>query len=120
MTLDTRARATASRLLNKYGKAVVFNSIIKGSYDTTTGSIASDSVTSINVKASIRDFNGIDIMSGVVQAGDRKVTMPAIDLSVTPKPSDTITFDGDTYTVIEVHNTWSGELPAVYTLQVRK
>lgn len=119
MTLDTRARATADKLLDKFGKSVTLTSIIEGSYDPTTGEMGAGATTSTMHTAIIKDYNGIDFISGVVQAGDRKVMIAALG-APTPQPADKITIDNEVYQVISVRYIWSGELPALYEMQVRK
>ena len=119
MTLDTRARATANKLLDKFGKSITLTSITERSYDPATGDMGAGTTTSTTHTAIIKDFNGIDFISGVVQAGDRKVMIAALG-APTPQPADKITIDSDVYQVVAVRHVWSGELPAIYEMQVRK
>ena len=117
--LDTKARATALRLLEKYGKPCTFYQIGEGAYDPSTGDIA----TAVNVttvtKAIIEDYQGIDFISGAVEKTDRKVTLPA-SLQREPSPNDKLSIDQQFYTVVSVLTVWSGEQAALYELQVRK
>lgn len=119
MTLDTRARTTADKLLDKFGKSITLTSITEGSYDPATGEMGAGTTTSTTHTAIIKDFNGIDFISGVVQAGDRKIMIAALG-APTPQPADKITIDSEIYQVISVRYVWSGELPALYEIQVRK
>lgn len=119
MTLDTRARATADKLLDKFGKSITLTSIVEGSYDPATGDMGAGTTTSTTHTAIIKDYNGIDFISGVVQAGDRKIMIAALG-APTPQPADKVTIDSEVYQVIAVRYVWSGELPALYELQVRK
>jgi hypothetical protein len=38
----------------------------------------------------------------------------------TPQPADKVTVDSEVYQVVAVRHIWSGELPALYAMQVRK
>lgn len=117
--LDTSARKLSVNLLAKFGKAITFQSIVEGAYDPITGDTAANTVTSSSKKAVIKDYNGIELMSGVIQQGDRKVTIAASGATL-PQPSDKIVIDSETYNIIAVKTIWSGELAALYQLQARK
>jgi hypothetical protein len=119
MTLDARARATANTLLDKFGKSITLTSIVEGSYDPATGDMSANTTTNTTHTAIIKDYNGIDFMGGVIQSGDRKVMIAALD-TTTPQPADKVTINSEVYQVIAVRYVWSGELPALYELQVRK
>ena len=119
MTLDTRARATADKLLDKFGKSITLTSIVEGSYDPATGDMGAGTTTSTTHTAIIKDYNGIDFIGGVIQSGDRKVMIAALGTTM-PQPADKVTVDSEVYQVVAVRYVWSGELPALYELQVRK
>jgi hypothetical protein len=119
MTLDIRARATADRLIGKFGKQVTLTRVTEGTYDPTTGELSGGSTTTQTVAALVKDFNGIELLSGAIQAGDRKVSIAALN-AAEPQIGDTITVDSMVYNVLAVKTTWSGEKAAIYELQVRK
>ena len=119
MTLDIKARATAYRLITSFGKQITLTRVTEGTYNPDTGEMAAGSTTVQNVFALIKDYNGIELMSGVVQAGDRKVKIPALG-NTEPQTGDTVTIDSMVYNVIAVKTIWSGEKAAIYELQVRK
>lgn len=120
--LDTRFRALATRLINKYGKSITLTSITTGSYNPATGSVI-NTTSAASVKAIVEDYSyrdsGTGFADGLVKIGDKKFTVAAIDLSSSPKPGDTITLGSATYSVIRVIETWSGEQIASYELQGR-
>jgi hypothetical protein len=119
MTLDAKARNTADTLLDKFGKSITLTSIVEGTYDPATGDMSANTITNTTHTAIIKDYNGIDFISGVVQAGDRKVMIAALG-APTPQPADKVTVDSEVYQVVAVRHIWSGELPALYEMQVRK
>lgn len=117
--LDTSSSILAVKMLAKFGKAITFQSVAEGIYDPATGDMTANTITSSSQKALLKDFNGSELMSGVVQHGDRKVVMAALGVSL-PQPSDKVVIDSETYNIIAVKVVWSGELAALYELQVRK
>jgi hypothetical protein len=117
--LDARARSTALTLLMKYGKSVSHVIVIEGTYDPITGEVSGGSTTTQIPKALIEDFAGTDYLSGLVEKGDKKITIPALGYTE-PKPNDRFTVGSDNYTVIAVETVWSGDLAALYISQVRK
>ena len=117
--LDAKARATALKLLNKFGKSVTLTMVTEGTYDPTTGEVSGSSTSTEIPKALLEDFNGVDYVSGLVEKGDRKLTTPAKGYTE-PKPNDTFTVGSDVYKVIAVETVWSGEQAAIYISQVRK
>ncbi len=119
MTLDTKARATSDRLIGKFGKSVTLTRVVEGTYDPSTGDMAAGSTTTQTVAALVKDFNGIELLSGAIQAGDRKVSIAALN-ATEPQIGDTMTVDTLVYNVLAVKSIWSGEKVAIYELQVRK
>lgn len=120
--LDTRMRATASRLLGKYGKAMTLTHTVAGTYNHSTGMTGSPSVTTAQVNGYVDDaFRKLGATYGpdLVQAGDHDVMFAALGLPFTPVPGDTITIDGQVMKAYIVKPTYSGEKVALYNLLVR-
>ena len=121
MTLDVTARATALRLIAKFVKGVSYTSVTDGTYDPATSSVSPSEVV-VSLKAIIEEFGryGDGYSSGLIRAGDKKVTFAASGLTFVPKQGDKVAFDGDTLTVLNVTPTFSGELVAIYMVHGRK
>lgn len=121
MTLDIKARATALRLIAKFGKSVAYTTVSAGTYNPATGSVVSTGSTS-TVKAVIEDYKlyGEAFTAGLIRAGDRKITFAASGIAFNPKTGDKVTFDGDVYEVLDVTPTYSGEQIALYAVHGRK
>lgn len=69
-------------------------------YDPTTSSVTSTTVT-YQARGMVDSFSTAEIQAGIVQAGDRRVTLLADGLSITPMPStDKVMIDGDDLTII--------------------
>lgn len=117
--LDTSARALSVKLLTKFGKDITLQSIVEGAYDPLTGDMSANTITSTTHTAIIKDYKGLDFISGVIQANDRKVIIAASG-ATTPLPADKVTIDSEDYQVIASRYIWSGALAALYEMQVRK
>ena len=121
MTLDVKARATALRLITKFGKAVSYVSVTDGVYDPATGAVSPTEVSS-SIKALIVSYSlrGDGFTSGLIREGDRKITFAASGIVFSPKVGDKVSFDSETFAVLNVSPTYSGELVAIYTVRGRK
>jgi hypothetical protein len=119
MTLDARARSTANKMLTKFGKVITLSRITEGSYDPITGDMSASTTVSSSVYGLIKDYKPTEFTSGTIESGDKKVTISALNVAL-PCVGDTVTIDALNYCVISVGETWSGELAAMYQLQVRK
>jgi len=119
MTLDTKARNTANKMIAKFGKSITLTRVTEGSYDPTTGEMAASTNSTATLSALIQDYKPFEYVSGAIESGDRQVTIAALDATI-PNIGDTITIDALVYSVISVKTVWSGELAALYELQVRK
>lgn len=118
--LDTKLRATASKLIALYGKSVTLTSVSSGAYNTATQSTATTSTASTE-KATIEDYsNGAVFASGgLIVMGDKKLTFAAADVSM-PAPGGMVTIDDVVWSIKSVKEIWSGEQVAAYEVQVRK
>ena len=119
MTLDAKMRSTASRLLAKFGKAVPITVVVK-TYSPSSGAFTVTSTTTTTVNGAVSEFSAGITGNADVISGDLKVTIAAMDLTQEPLAGDTVVIDGQTYKVINVFPTYSGELVALWKLQVRK
>lgn len=113
MTLDLRARATALKLLTKFGKSCTLKSKAEAAYDPATGTVASV-VTPHTIKAYLDAPNKAELQGGQVLNEDDVAIFAALGLPVTPEVNDTITVDGSDRLVKMVSRVWSGELVALY------
>ena len=111
--LDSKARATAARLLTKFGKACTFKKVTAGAYDPATGGSA-NTETSYAVTLYLDQPNKQELASGQVVATDEVAIFAASGLAVTPALNDKITVDGTDRLVKMVNRVWSGELVALW------
>lgn len=118
MTLDTRARQTASDLITKFGKSLTLKTVVNGTYDPATGEITNTETTA-TVLGIVKDYASNEIDGTMVLVGDRKVSIAALG-NTEPQTTDKITIDGVDWQVVAVSGIWSGELKAMHVIQVRK
>ena len=127
MTLDASLRPLALKLIKKFGKSVTLTVPSAGTYDIATSSVTSTS-TSVTVKGLVEEFadnvrNSYGERFGkdsVISHAEKKITIAAQGLTVTPGVGSTITVDGIVYTAVLCAAVYSGELPCIYELSVRR
>lgn len=118
--LDLEIPGLASELIDEYGKSIGFGRVEPGKYDTSTGTAAPAGVPS-TVKAIVEPYRGQRLLAGLVEAGDMKLTIAAESFpDGEPTTEDTAVIDGVEFTVVNVLPTYSGELVALYEIQVRR
>lgn len=113
MTLDTKARATAQKLLVKFGKDCTLKSTVPGTYNPATGSVT-PVVTVYAIKAYLDQPNKAELAGGQVVATDEVAIFAAQGLAVEPALNDSVTIDGADRLVKMVGRVWSGELVALW------
>lgn len=101
-------------------QTITLTSVVAGVYDPATGS-ASPSTSAQDVQAVVEDYKGLALLPGSnIQAGDKKVTVAALNVTAAPKPGDSVTAGGITYAVVSVATTQPGSTAVIYELQCRK
>jgi hypothetical protein len=115
--LDTRARATALRLINKYGRTVVLKRAGASVYNETTR-VNVPTETNYTVKAVEDSPSRTDIARGVL-ANSSIFLIAAAALPVEPTPTDTIVDGTKTWTVGMVTYDSSGEQKALWRIEVK-
>ena len=114
--LDAKARTTAEKLLQKFGKTATYTNTVDGVYDPTTGLVSAPTTTNVSVTCFIDKANEGEIASGLVLATDTLILVSAKELGLTPIAGDTITTAEGTYSVKNDLPIWSGELIALNRL----
>lgn len=116
--MDTRARATAKRLLDKYGKACTLTRIVTGTYDPETSTYP-ETVTTYPIKLYLDEPNHEDLSDGQVVKTDEVALFAALGLAVEPQDDDTITVDGRVRQIKRVGRVWSGEQVALWRVALK-
>lgn len=120
VTVYTRPRATADRLLKKYGAAAVLTRTIPGAYDPTTGMTGAPTITNYTGIAFRENYALKDIDGTLIKRGDIRLLMSpkstdGTDMVRPQTATDTVLFAGTTYTVVGVDPfDFAGEAVAFY------
>lgn len=121
--LDAEIGPLALELIDEYGKEVLYQIVTAGAYDPATASAAPAGEYQL-MKAIVEDYSlqgsGQAFASGLVESGDKKLTIAGALFVEAPTPGDLVTIDGGVYTVLNVKAVYSGELVAIYEIQCRK
>lgn len=116
--LDGPLRGVSSQLTNMFGTSVTFRKRGTGTYNTATG-VATPNPTSYTVKAVVEAVK-LGAVYGMVQVGDRKITIAAKDLAEVPNKDEwDVTIDNKLHRIVSVEPVMSGDLPAIITVWAR-
>lgn len=107
-------------MVGLFGKQLTLTWPGSGDYDPGTGGVDGVQPDPITVPAIVEEYKGAELISGLVQAGDKKVSIAGKVVEIAPVPLCTVTIDGKAFTVVEVAAIYSGEDVALYVLKCRK
>jgi len=111
-------------LITQFGQEVTLRKPLYGSYDPTTGTVASTTNTDYTARCYMSDFNLTEVNNDSILMGDRKALMPSEDTSgvALPEPDaeDTIIGFGDTVKVVSVQKIYHADTLVCYICQVRE
>ena len=114
--LDARARATAMRLLKKFGKVATYIEVTEEAYNLELGT-APIVETQYPITMFIDESKaGTLRASGQINATDLVILVSAKELNLKVDNTDKISFDGDTYAIIKDIPDYSGELIALHNI----
>lgn len=106
--LDGTLRGLASQLSKDLGKLVTY---VDGSGEVPETDIAATPPQG----ASAETFG-----SSLIEDGARSVGLPALDMPKAPTTSDRVKMDGATWQITKVDPLFSGDLVALYNVQLRR
>jgi hypothetical protein len=118
--LDTRARASAVRMIEKYGKAVSFTHRAAGTYSAATSTVTPAETTQAGLKVYLSSPSKQQIEKGVLASSTVALIAAAAITAGDPTPGDRFTYDGKSYTVGWIDRLWSGEQVALWTVELKK
>lgn len=121
--LDKIARPIAKSLIQQFGASVNFTQVEQGEYDPSQSEAPVVERTYI-IKALVEDYNLVDsgagFAGGLIEFGDKKITIAATSLPFTPTAGDKVEAVNQTFTIIRITTIYSGEQPALYEMQGRR
>jgi hypothetical protein len=120
-TLTSMAMQT---LVNQFGQEVTLRKPNYGSYDPSTGTVASTTNTDYTVKVYMAEYSLSEVNNDSILMGDRKALLAARDTSNTtipePDAEDQIIGFDDTVKVVSFQSIYHADTLACYICQVRE
>ena len=117
MTLATPLRKVASKLMAKFGGTVTIRRVTPSTYNTTTGAIT-ETTADTSVRGVLEDVNLREV-NELVQAGDKKLTIAAADVTNAPTTADRVVISGISHQVIRVETIEQDNTAITYALILR-
>jgi hypothetical protein len=117
MTLATSLRATASKLLTKFGGAATIRRVMTGTYNPTTGT-TSETTSDTAVRGVLEDVNLREV-NDLIQATDKRLLIAAADVTAAPTTADEVLISSTTYQVIRVTTIEQDNTAITYELILR-
>lgn len=117
--LDGPFRGLAFTLSNALGKLGRIEYVITSGYNTTAGAATQSVNTTKQVRGVLASYAASEIDGTYVRRGDLRWEVPAKPIDE-PRPNDTALIDGTRYTILAVDSVFSGDLVALYRLQLRR
>jgi len=119
MSFASKMRASAKKLIDKYGTDMILVEVQPSIYDPTSGEAPSREILH-QVRGHISRFDSSLIVGGVVNMDDLKVILYATDAIPLPTPEWELEIGGERLSVISVQDvTTTQNKVVIYTLQAR-
>jgi hypothetical protein len=117
MSLSNSLRKTATKLMSKFGGDATIRTVTTGVYNPTTGT-ASETTSDVTIKGVLEDVSAREV-GDLIQAGDRRLTIAAADVTAAPTTADRIIISGVTYQVVRIATIEQDNQPITYELILR-
>lgn len=117
MALAGSLRKTATKLMSKFGGDITLRTVTPGVYNPVTGT-ASEATSDTSLKGVLQDVNAREV-GDLIQAGDRRLTIAAADVSAAPTTADRVIISGVTYQVVRIATIEQDNQPITYELILR-
>jgi hypothetical protein len=101
MTLAPSLRKVASRLVKKFGGTVTYRQVSGGTYNATTGSI-NETETDTAIKGVV-DAVQKQELNELIHESDKKLTIAAADLTITPNLSDRVVISSVVHQIVKIN-----------------
>lgn len=112
------SRATANRLIAKFGQAATLRRVTTGAYDTSSGAVTQTTVD-FPVLAVMLNFSQFERAQGLVEVNDKKALVAVGDLTSAPAVKDRFVVVGESYEVVNAQALSPAGVDVLYTLQLR-
>lgn len=119
MSLDTKIRRAVQKVVHTVGTTVTIRRVTTGTYSPTLGTLTNPEVD-YAVVGRLDDYTDRELVQTSVKAGDRKLTLAAMDLAFVPVVHDKAVIDDVVFDIVRVVREMAQNLPAMYVLQLRR
>ena len=117
MALADSLRKVASKVITKFGGDVTVRIVTAGAYNTTTGTVG-ESVSDTEIKGVLQDITLREV-NGLIQAGDKRLTVAASDLTTAPETKDKVVISSVVHQIITVETTEQDNTAITHELILR-
>ena len=117
--LDSSLRQAAERLIDAFGGTISYLRTTE-TFSADTGKITQSETAFTTVASPPEPFRQNRVDGTTIQVGDMKMLLKALNLPFTPTIGDKLIHAGVRWQVVAVMPIYSGELPAVYEVQLRQ
>ena len=117
MALANSLQKVASKVISRFGGEVKVRYISAEGYDTATGTIR-ESDTYVSIKGMVEGVTSREV-NELIQAGDKRLTVAALDLATVPQTKDRITVEGIMHQIVEIRKQEQDNKPIIYELILR-
>jgi hypothetical protein len=117
MTLANPLRKVASKLMAKFGGVATIRRVQTGVYNAVSGTVT-ENTTDTPVRGVLEDVNQREV-SGLVQSGDKRLTIAAADLLTPPTIADKVLVSGIVHQVISLKTVEQDNTAITYELILR-
>ena len=117
MALAGSLRKTAAKLMSKFGGDATIRTVTTGAYNPVTGT-ASETTSDVTIKGVLEDVNAREV-NDLVQAGDRRLTIAAADVTAAPTTADKVVISSVVHQVVRVTTIEQDNQPITYELILR-
>lgn len=121
-----KTAATAQRLIDKFGRTLVLKQLAPGTgpeHNPGPGVETPYNITAAVLKAKQGTLNAFDnqLVNGtLIEENLRSLLIAAKGLAVIPKSTDTVEFDGSTWSILGVTPLKPADVTVIYTASVRR
>lgn len=122
MSLYTKLQNTALEIITKMGQSVTILRQTEQAFDPIEGVMALGGSVEHNTVATLEDYpEGFIRVDGTsIEAGDKRVSIPAKGLGIVPSVNDLLRVGAVTYSIKSVREHNPAGTPIMYDVQVRR
>ena len=117
MALADSLKKVASKVITKFGGDVTVRIVTAGAYDTSDGTVA-ETESDTTIKGVLEDVNLREV-NELVQAGDKRLTVAADDLTTAPETKDRVVIGSVVHQIIRVETIEQDNTAITYELILR-